>query len=332
MKTKLAGAVCLGATVACSAIAAAQAPPLAPYRLSESFDGGSVGAWSSYPPAQDTAYDPTIWVKPLVGERATADRALYREITPLNPVDYEFGVRKLVHLHVDQTSVLTFRAYVDAANGTSGMRLRFGFADGSDETVDVPFTTTRAWVEGRVELDAVVGAGPPRELTAIAFIATCPEAAPGAPYRFGLDDVTLTGWRPPVWTFVDPPAHELVELREAVAGRHFQYGDTLRLHVRAPVSVERPRLHVSSGTGGPRSRSPRPRVSAPASGGRRSRPRRRMGGARRPASSFSCAGRTRRSGTRVCCWGLATPSRCSLGPRRDTWPTSGNEFRTRRRV
>ena len=97
MKTKLAGAVCLGATVACSAIAAAQAPLLAPYRLSESFDGGSVGAWSSYPPAQDTAYDPTIWVKPLVGERATADRALYREITPLNPVDYEFGVRKLVH-------------------------------------------------------------------------------------------------------------------------------------------------------------------------------------------------------------------------------------------
>ncbi len=244
-------AIGLAAIVMSGAVVEAQEPLLAPHRFIESFEGGSVGAWSSYPPAQDTAYDPTIWVKPLAAEGEVPSRALYREITPLNPVDYAFGVRKLLHMHVDRTSVLTFRAYIDASNGAAGVRLRFGFADGSDETVTVPVSVTRQWVQGRVELDGVVGPGPPRELTAVAFIALCPDADPGAPYRFGLDDVTLTGWRPPSWTFVEPPAHELVELRETVAGRHFQEDGVLRLEVRAPAPAETPRLRFSRAlTGG----------------------------------------------------------------------------------
>ena len=57
-------------------------PALTPYTYYEDFEDGSVGPWASYPPAQDTAYDPTIWVKPLYKEKDVKNRALYREALP----------------------------------------------------------------------------------------------------------------------------------------------------------------------------------------------------------------------------------------------------------
>ncbi len=45
--------------------AKAQSPVLEPFTYSFDFESGSVGSWSSYPPAQDIAYDPTIWVKKI---------------------------------------------------------------------------------------------------------------------------------------------------------------------------------------------------------------------------------------------------------------------------
>ncbi len=100
----------VAATICCVISAAAAAPVLEPYTVYEDFAEGAVGSWSSYPPAQDTAYDPTIWVRPLAAEPAD-DRALYREITPLDGAVHLHGVRKKYDLFVDSASTLTFRCY-----------------------------------------------------------------------------------------------------------------------------------------------------------------------------------------------------------------------------
>ncbi len=77
--------------------AAAAAPQPAPEEALEGvswtadFESGSVGAWSSYPPAQDTAYDPSIWVKAVEGRSGLC---LVREIIPHTPDAHVFGVRK----------------------------------------------------------------------------------------------------------------------------------------------------------------------------------------------------------------------------------------------
>ena len=100
-------------------------PVLEPYRFEATFDAGSVGSWSSYPPAQDTAYDPTIWVKPLAGDPDATHRALYRELPPHYENDTELGVRRRLDLIVDASSQLRFRTYVRAANGLDGVRVRW---------------------------------------------------------------------------------------------------------------------------------------------------------------------------------------------------------------
>ncbi len=69
------------------------------------------GAWSSYPPAQDTAYDPTIWVKRVEGNPSLA---LAREIQPWSANSYTFGVRRKLDLLATPDSVLSFRYYLKA--------------------------------------------------------------------------------------------------------------------------------------------------------------------------------------------------------------------------
>ena len=76
-------------------------PVMEPVSYRFDFENGSVGAWSSYPPSQDTAYDPTIWVKPLYVERNAKNRALYREVTSNYEIDTMFGVRKKLDIYVD---------------------------------------------------------------------------------------------------------------------------------------------------------------------------------------------------------------------------------------
>ena len=212
-------------------------PVLEAHTFEATFDDGSVGPWSSYPPAQDTAYDPTIWVRPLFEDRTAADRALYREITPTRQRDRRFGVRRLLNLHVDDSSVLTFRTLVEAAHGTSGVDVRFGFADGTDRTVRIGVPDVGRWTKARVVLADVLGAGERKKLDAVAFLAVCPDASPTSLHRLGLDDVRLNGRRPVEWTIVSPTAHRLEELRTFVAGRHFAEGDRIAIRARSPVGA-----------------------------------------------------------------------------------------------
>lgn len=230
-----------------SAPAAAPDPVLEPYVFEETFDAGSVGPWSSYPPAQDTAYDPTIWVRPLLGDVAAADRALYREFTPTRRRDRREGVRRLLDLYVDRASVLTFRARVEAPTGTDGVDVRFGFTDGRDVTVHVDASRTGAWFDARVPLDRVLpqSADGWRRLDAVAFMATFPQALPTSQYRLGVDDVRLAGRREAQWEFEEPAVHRLDELRTFVAARHFTEGDRLSIRARTPVAATAARLRLS---------------------------------------------------------------------------------------
>jgi len=229
---------------------ASRGPVLEPYTFEETFDAGSVGPWSSYPPAQDTAYDPTIWVRPLLGDTAVADRALYREITPTRRRDRREGVRRLLDLYVDRSSVLTFRALVDAPSGTDGIDIRFGFADGRDVTIAVEATRTGTWVDGRVAFDRVLPDAEWHRLDAVAFMATFPDAVPRSLHRLGLDDVRLTGRRAAQWAIETPPAHRLDELRTFVAASHASEGDGLSIRARTPVDATSAWVRLSRGLTG----------------------------------------------------------------------------------
>lgn len=212
-----------------SALAVA-GPVLTPGGYEEGFESGSVGAWSSYPPSQDTAYDPTIWVKPV----ENGSRALFREITPNYENDCAFGVRKKVDLWVTAESTLSFRAYIKSNRPVRGIRIRLGYADGGSVDKILPMTETSAWKDFTLKLGECGAGDRPRELQAVAFIALCPKADPENLLRFGLDDVRITGLREQQWQFAAPSVHKLAEWTDFIAAEHYRDGGSITISGRTP--------------------------------------------------------------------------------------------------
>ena len=212
---------------------AAFEPALVPYNFYENFEDGTVGAWSSYPPAQDTAYDPTLWIRPLWSVKAD-NRALYREITPNYESDALFGVRRKLEMVVDRSSMLKFRTWVKSNRDIRGVKVLFGFADGSRLERTVSFTSRETWIDCSIALSDVIGGASLKYLDAVAFMAICPNADPENLLRFGLDDVVINGRRQAQWRFTSPATHRLEEWRDAIAGVHFIEGGNLVLAGSAP--------------------------------------------------------------------------------------------------
>jgi hypothetical protein len=219
-KTLLAASVLWGF---CSIVSAG--PVLTPFTYTEQFESGSVGPWSSYPPSQDTAYDPTIWVKP----NGTGSKALFREITPNYEIDYLFGVRKILDMYVNRSSVLTFRSYIKSNREIGGVRVRLGFADGAMAERTIPFTSKLGWNDCSLNLGEIITGEEPKKLRAVAFMAVCPSADPENLLRFGLDDVKLNGYREANWEFSSPQVHKLAEWADFIAADHYRDGETLTI-------------------------------------------------------------------------------------------------------
>ena len=220
------------------AVHAFSEPVLIPYTYSENFEKGAVGPWASYPPAQDTAYDPSIQVKPLLNVKDAENRALYREITPNYNIDYEFGVRKLLDMYVTEKSVLSFRYYIKSYRGTEGIRIRFGFADSTMSEFLIKSSDTQVWKNISINLGDIISDKSAKNITAIAFMAVCPNADPETLLRFGLDDVKITGFCQAHWSFTEPSVHKLDEWPDYIAATHYREGESITISGNPPASVK----------------------------------------------------------------------------------------------
>jgi hypothetical protein len=207
-------------------------PALAPYTCEEKFESGSVGPWSSYPPSQDTAYDPTIWVKPA----GDGGKALFREVTPNYDNDCVFGVRRKPDLYIGKESMLSFRAYLKSNKPSDGITVKLGFTDGGSAEKVLTYDKTSSWQSFTVNLGEYASGGTPRKLDAVAFMALCPAADPENLLRFGVDDVRINGYREQQWEFSTPKTHRLEEWADAIAGTHYREGGAITISGRPPFT------------------------------------------------------------------------------------------------
>ena len=206
------------------------------------FESGSVGAWSSYPPAQDTAYDPTIWVKKMPGN---AGLALVREITPNRPIDYTFGVRKKLSILVDRDSCLSFRYTVKNYGRTDGIIVKLALADGSSRETKLPAGENQAWQQADFPLAELPGLERPKKLAAVAIMAVCLQADPESRLKLAVDDITITGWRPKTFLIQEPPVHRLEEFSLDVAGIHYEEGSEIRIKGTFAGDADRAEIKIS---------------------------------------------------------------------------------------
>ncbi len=233
--------------------AKAQSPVLENFTYSFDFESGSVGSWSSYPPAQDIAYDPTIWVKNIPA--FSKNLSLVREITPNYQNEYVFGVRKKVNIYVDQSSSLLFNYYLKNRFSADSIRVKFGFEDGTNIEKNIPYNHQNTGVKCEIKFSELLSKGERKHLRGVAFLVVCTKADPEALLRFAIDDVKINGKRAKNWVIESPEVYKLDEWTDFISARHFKEGDKLDFSGRIPFKAKSAKVSLSRGLTGENSKT-----------------------------------------------------------------------------
>jgi len=223
--------------------AKAQSPVLENFTYSFDFESGSVGSWSSYPPSQDIAYDPTIWVKKIPA--FSKNLSLVREITPNYQIEYIFGVRKKVDIYVDQSSSLVFNYYLKNRFSAESIRVKFGFEDGTNIEKNIPHNHQMTGAKCEIKFSELIPKGESKRLRGVAFLVVCPKADPEALLRFAIDDVKINGKRAKNWVVESPEVYKLDEWTDFISARHYKEGDKLAFSGKIPFKAKSAKVSLS---------------------------------------------------------------------------------------
>ena len=208
------------------------------------FEAGSVGPWSSYPPAQDTAYDPTIWVKKIEGRPGLC---LVREINAWTPGEYIFGVRKKLDIYLTKESRISFRFYVKSYTGAEKILVKLGYSDGSTGEISIPVPQTMTWQEAVIPMEKEIASPGTKNLKAVAIMAVCRRTDPEAKLRLAVDNLEITGFREKTIRVLKPSVHHLEEMGLASAGDHFSQGQRIAIEAEFPVAVKSGEVELGKG-------------------------------------------------------------------------------------
>ncbi len=199
----------------------------------EDFEQGELNAWASYPPNQDTAYDPYIYPGKITADEA--GKCLVVKMEPPWPADQILGAVKLLDIMFDRDFSLRFRYYLKTVDSCPELRVHLPLADRSRLIYSHKNPPKNQWAELVLTWDSLAAQGlVPHDinllrLTAVAVTAHIPKADPSMPIFLGIDDIEIRGLIEKEFVFVEPEVASLAEWQEKIPLRHYRQGSTFRL-------------------------------------------------------------------------------------------------------
>jgi hypothetical protein len=222
---------------------------LEPFTYSENFETRSLRSWASYPPWQDTAYDPNIRVNEMVP--GDPNISIEQKVTPYTNVDNYAGVQKLFDAYLVPGSSITLRYYLKTHLPAEFFKIRLAGGPDSKVDVTVPNPPLNRWEWITVTFEDFVRenpclAGRDRiRVNALAVLTKIPDADPAMRFFLGIDDVTLKGARAMAFQFAEPAVYKLSEWKPYIPRKHYYKGDTFNLNGRWPLNAGRVEISIT---------------------------------------------------------------------------------------
>ena len=204
-----------------------------PFTYTENFDEGELNAWASYPPNQDTAYDPYIYPGNITPGDDNICLVSYCD-PPWNETQ-RLGAVKRLGCYLDHTSNISFRYYIKTVITAPELTIHVPMETGERIVYTYPEPAVNSWQTATIGWDELAESYPDLEnrdyagMTALIVQIKVPDADPDMPVYFGLDDITVQGLRSPSFIFTLPETVTLPEFRDHVAVKHYRVGDTLKI-------------------------------------------------------------------------------------------------------
>ena len=214
-------------------LGAERKPYLETFVYKENFEAGELHAWASYPPNQDTAYDPYLYP----GKMRPDDQGLclVAKCDPLWNEDQVVGAVKRMDMIFDGHSSLSFRYYLKTVKPASFLKVHFPLRTGRRLVCAIKYPASNQWTGVIIrwpELEQQdLGPGQTDELriTALAITADIPGADKDMPIFLGIDDIEIHGQREKEFCLIKPSVVSLFEWKEKIPLRHFHVGEKLAI-------------------------------------------------------------------------------------------------------
>ena len=269
--------LCGAALLACAALGA-QPAAVEPYTWTENFQGGNLGQFSSYPPAQDAGYDPTLAPAPGGG--------LMRAVRPSRSGAVRFGFIRRLDMVSAAAGRLSFSYRLDHTRAEDRIEIGIAGADGKRYTTTMPIEPG-AWRTAQISLarmaDPTGRAMPPHTgIEALYLVANLKRADADITYRFLIRGLALEGGREMGFDVRRPRAVRIAHWPELFSTQSFEPGQTVRIEAAAPVALQKAECASLGADGRTRGHVGTARGWARSLVGRRSARR------RRPASRLCC--------------------------------------------
>ncbi len=226
---------------------------LAPFLYREDFNGGELDAWASYPPNQDTAYDP--YTRPgTIAPGETGICLVASEVPEWNE-EQLVGAVKLLRFSFGPSSRISFRCYIKTIGPCSELRVHLAVDGGKRIVHRVHAPLTNRWLAISLTWEDIASAIPPAKggepfaVEALAIEAVIPDADTDMPILFGLDDVEIAALRPAAFGFDEPRAIQLDEWRERIVLLPYAPSGSLTVRGRFDTQPDRARLSIAPFTG-----------------------------------------------------------------------------------
>jgi len=215
----------------------------------EDFEAGELNGWASYPPCQDTAYNPYVYPGKIRPEDANTCFVAVEEVHWHE--DQFLGGVKLLDLALDRSFRLKFSYYLKTLDSPARLEVHFPLATGERAVYTLDNPPANAWfgVElGWRELEKHNLFLLQRErvrITALAVQARVAKADPDMKIYLGIDDIELSALREVQFSFVEPEVAELSEWKERIPLRHYHPGGELEIAGTLGFEPEKVMLEIT---------------------------------------------------------------------------------------
>lgn len=212
----------------------------APIEFRQNFEEGHISGWESYPPFQDSAFDPDF--KCASEDNLPGSRyALSRRVQVGFPSEYEIGFIRKVRLCATKASTVSFSYLLKMFGGAKKMEAVLCGINGKRYTYTLPSPGDNQWqtvsIPAASFTDGKSSVAPGDEVEAFYILAYIEKTNPDVAYRIYLDNVVITGAAPVQFQVRSPNSTVLEHWYKTVLHKHYTAGESLGLTVSLPSPI-----------------------------------------------------------------------------------------------
>lgn len=203
-----------------------------PYTYRQDFESGEVAAWSSYPPTQDTAYDPFLYPGKIMD--SDIGTSLCKLYNPSWNVPQLVGMAKQLAMRLDKESQITFRYFIKTTDTPSWLGIDLGLTDGNRIRARYTSIKINQWDSISLDLSDILRLAGRQsvahlDITAIAVTVRFEKSDPDMPIYIAIDDVEIKGKKAVSFKYEIPKTEKLAEWESEIALKHYKQGDRLEI-------------------------------------------------------------------------------------------------------